>query len=108
MSGALKKRSFALESAMARVAWEASGRVRFNVLLRDLNLSNIDLSDGRRIEVICDELPLFHGRQLAIDIILISSLRCNGAPHPNAADLNRVYLERARRLKESIYPEFEN
>ena len=36
--------------------------------------------DARRIEVIAEGLPAFHGAQLAIDTTLVSPLRADGEP----------------------------
>ena len=64
-AGVLGRRGFALESAVARVCREAGARVSVNVFLRDLDLP-IGAMDQRRIEVIAEGLPVFHGAQLAI------------------------------------------
>ena len=48
--GVLKRRSFPLERAAARVCCEAGARVATDVFLRDLNL-DVPLSDGPLIEV---------------------------------------------------------
>ena len=60
-AGALGRRGFALESAAAQVCWEGGGRVTTNVMVRDLDLPVPDASDGRRLEVVVDGLPLFGG-----------------------------------------------
>ena len=91
---------------MARIVREAGGRVRTNVFLRDMNLAGIRLDDGRRIEVLTDGLPLYHGRQLAIDTTFISALCGNGNPHPLACSVDGICLQRARGRKEATYPEF--
>jgi len=70
-AGVLAKRSFPLESAMARVCREAGARVRTNVMVRDLNLGVARPDDARRIEVVADGLPLFHGAQLAVDATVV-------------------------------------
>ena len=59
--GVLGLRGFALESAVARVCKEASGRVSVNVAVRDLDIGVPDRTDERRLEVVADGLPLFHG-----------------------------------------------
>ena len=67
-TGALGRRGFALESALARVCREAGGRVATNLFVR-----NVDLgipSAG----VVVDGLLLFGG-QLAVDTTLVSALR---------------------------------
>ena len=76
----------------------------FNVLLRDMNV-DVPASDGRRIEVLAQDLPCFSGTQLAIDITLRSPLTSAGEVHPNAADTDGAVLLQARRDKETTYPE---
>ena len=39
---------------------------------RDLDVGEFNGLDGRRVEVIADGLPLWHGAQLAIDTTLVS------------------------------------
>ena len=67
-SGVLGRRGFALESAAARVCREAGARVRTNVFVRDLDLLPQGVPDQRRLEVVAEGLPLFHGAQLAIEL----------------------------------------
>ena len=71
----------------------------FNVLLRDMNV-DVPASDGRRIEVLAQDLPCFSGTQLAIDITLRSPLTSAGEAHPNAADTDGAVLFQARRETE--------
>ena len=70
-AGVLGRRGWALDSVVARVCREAGGRVTTNVMLRDFNMALPDVADGRRLEVVVDELPLFGGVQLAIDTTLV-------------------------------------
>ena len=56
-AGVLGRRGFAMESATARVCREAGGRVTTNVMVRDLDLSDPQAADGRRLEVVVDGLP---------------------------------------------------
>ena len=103
-SGRLLKRGAPIERMWARVCREAGGRVRTNVFLRDMNLPGIAADDGRRIEVVANGLPAYHGRQLAIDACIVSPLRATGRPiarrlRPGLA------LKRARRRKQTTYPE---
>ena len=66
-AGVLERRGFALESAAARMCREAGGRVMTNVLVRELDLSQIDNRlDGRRSEVVADGLEAVGGAQLAM------------------------------------------
>merc|ERR1712139_504800 len=96
---------FALESALTRVCREAGARVRSNQFLRDLNVFGIRGEDQRRIEIIGDGLSLFHGRQLAVDAILVSALNGNGIAHTGAANHDGAMLEVAWKRKERTYPE---
>ena len=63
-----------MESAAARVWRETGACVTENVLVRDLDILAPDAADQRRLEVIADGLPLFHGGQLAIDTTMVSPL----------------------------------
>ena len=65
VAGVLGSRGFALESAAARVCREAGGRVSANVRVQDMDLAAPNQLDNRRIEVVVNGLPLFHGAQLA-------------------------------------------
>ena len=82
---------------------EAGGRV--SVAVRDLNIGVPDVADARRLEVVADGLPLFHGTQMAVDTTLVSVLRRDGTPHPRCANEDGAALEAARRRKEARYPE---
>ena len=66
--------------ALARVCREAGARVARNVRLADMNL-DVPVQDARRIEVVCNGLPLWHGEQLAVDATLVKSPR-PGWPAP--------------------------
>ena len=103
--GVLGRRGFTLESAAARVCREAGARVSENVLVRDLDILAPDAADERRLEVIADGLPLFHGAQLAIDTTMVSPLGRDGAPHPQCANVDGAAMLAARRRKQRRYPE---
>ena len=103
-SGRLRTRAAAPERTLARVLREAGATVRFNCLLREMNVA-VRAEDERRIEVLASGLPLFHGAQLAVDITLRSALACNGEPRPGAARVNGSVCERARADKETKYAE---
>ena len=89
----LGRRGFALESAAGHICRETGGRVTSNVLIRDLDLP-VPATDGRRLEVVVDGLPLFGGCQLAVDTTLVCALHCDGSPHNGAADADGVVLQR--------------
>ena len=76
-----------------------------NIMVRDMDLLPQDHQDGRRLEVVADGLPLFHGAQLAKDTTLVSPLSCDGLPHPRCVREDGAALEAARRRKERTYPE---
>ena len=62
VSGALGRRGFEVEVAVARICREGGARVSTNVLVRDLDLSQVPGVDGRRLEVVaegltCSEAP---------------------------------------------------
>ena len=105
VSGVLGRRGFALESAAARVCREAGGRVTLNVRVNDLDLPPRGAQDQRRLEVVADGVPLFHGAQLAIDTTMVSAVKGDGRPGPLSARVDGAALARARRRKEITYPE---
>ena len=80
--GVLGRRGFALESAAARVCREAGARVSVNQLIQDLDIAAPDAGDNRRLEVVADGLPLFHGA---------------GLPHARCADVDGAATVAARR-----------
>ena len=56
-----------------------------NVFMRDLDLGQPDVVDGRRLEVIVDGLPLHSGAQLAVHTTLVCALHRDGTPVGRAA-----------------------
>ena len=75
-AGVLGTRGAVLERA-ARVCREAGARVATNVLLRDMNV-DVPLTDGRRIEVLANGLPIWQGAQAAVDTTLVSPVTRTG------------------------------
>ena len=102
--GILGSRGFALESAAARVCWEGGGRVATNLFLRDLDVP-VPVTDSRRLEVVCNGLPLFRGAQLALDTTLVSPVCSNGEPRGRSAVEDGAALSSARQRKARICPE---
>ena len=49
-AGVLSRRGFALESILARICREARGRVRTNLMIRDMDIPVPNVHDGRRLE----------------------------------------------------------
>ena len=92
-----------MESAAARVCREAGGRVSANVFVRDLDTALPDRADERRIEVIADGLPLFHGAQLPIDT-LVSPLSRDGAPYARCVNRVELHLPRRDAARNSAIP----
>ena len=104
-AGVLGRRGFAVESATARICREACGIVRVNVFVGDMGFIMPNANDGRRLEVVVDGLPLFGGRQLAVDTTLVGALFADGTARVGAANRDGVALVAARRRKETSYPE---
>ena len=67
-----------------------------NLFVRNTDLGLPRAGDNRRLEVVVYGLPLFNGRQLAVDTTLVSTLRGNGEPRRGAADHDGVALREAR------------
>ena len=104
-AGVLGRRGFALESAPARVCREAGATVSTNIFVRDLDVVAAQAEDQRRIEVIAEGLPVFHGALLAVDTTLVSPLRADGEPHRQCHDTDGAALVAARRRRARTYPE---
>ena len=81
------------------------GRGRFSVNVRVADLDPPGRIDNRKIEVVADGLPLFHGAQLAVDATLVSPIRGDGSARRQCADHDGAALQEARHKKESTYPE---
>ena len=69
-----------------------------------MDLARPDVLDNRRLEIVADGLPLFHGAQLAIDTTVVSVLKRDGTPHTRCADVDGAALQ-ARWRKETTCPE---
>ena len=104
-SGVLSTRAVPLEHAVARVCREAGARVARHVRLADMNL-DVPVADERRIEVVANGLPLWHGSQLAVDATIVSPLTRQGEAHPHAdVQPGRAVTNAARRKRHHTYPE---
>ena len=104
-SGALASRAFPLERVGARVCQEAGARVARNVCPADMNLS-IPVPDARRIEIVCNGLPLWHGAQLAVNTTCVSPVTPSGEPRLGADSQPGLALQQATRRKcRDTYPE---
>ena len=104
-SGVLATRALPLEHAVARVCREAGARVARHVKLADMNL-DVPVADERRIEVVANGLPLWHGSQLALDATIVSPLTRRGEAHPHAdVQPGCAVAAAARRKRCQTYPE---
>ena len=103
-SGRLKRRAKPREVAMARICREAGATVKTHAKPRDMNIG-VAASDERGIEVLAQDLPLWSGMQLAVDVTLRSAISAAGAARPRAAMEDGVVANGARRDKEVAYPE---
>ena len=96
---------FALERAVARVCQEAGTRVARNVRLADMNI-DVPVSDERRIEVVANGLPLWHGSQQAIDATIVSPVTRAGEAQLGAdARPGQALVGAARCKRRQTYPE---
>ena len=85
-------------ASVVRQAAESESTCSSDIIMPNAN-------DGRRLEVVVDGLPLFGGRQLAIDTTLVGALHADGTARVGAANRDGVALLAARRRKEANYPE---
>ena len=76
-----------------------------NIRVQDLDLFPGPRADNRRLEVVADGLPLFHGTQLAVDTTMVSTVRADAAPRRQCAERDGAALDQARRTKERTCPE---
>ena len=90
--------------AGARICREAGARVATSVALRELNL-DVPATDGRRIEVVANGLPLWRGGQIAVDTTLVSPIQRDGSARPGADVRPALALQQARARKLRTYPE---
>ena len=104
-SGRVRRRARPLEKTWAKVFREAGARVQENVLLRDLAVPGIAVTDGRALEIIATGLPLARGVPLAVDATMVSPLHFDGKPWARAAAVAGASLDRATGSKASTYPE---
>ena len=95
------KRGSPAEVCAAKICREGGARVRENQFLRDLN-AEVASIDGRRIEVIANGLPLWGGKQVAIDTTVVSAMTGTGQAR---SDKPGQALQDAKRRKEIKYPE---
>ena len=99
-SGRLRARAVGPERSLAHVCREAGATVRCHAKLRDMNVA-VSAQDERATEVVASGLPIHHGAQLAVDVVLTAQ----GLASPGAAHINGAAALRARRDKELKYQE---
>ena len=105
VSGLLRRRARPLERAWARVFREAGARVVENMFLRDTNLPDIAVTDGRRLEVVALGLSVEQGVPLGCDATLVSPLHADGSVWAGADEECGVALRRGEADKRATYPE---
>ena len=87
---------------------EAGACVLKDRKLRELNLKGLSGKDNRKLEVVDDNLILWHGAELGVDIILVSPVCRDGTAYPRAAAEDEIRLKAARKRKEAKYAELLN
>ena len=75
-----------------------------STFVQDLDLFSRAKSN-RRLEVVADGLPLFHGAQLAVDTTMVSTVQADGAPRRQCPERDGAASDQARRTTEGTYPE---
>ena len=103
-AGVPSRRIFALEAAVAKMCREAEARVVCDALVRDLSLGVLGPGDGRRVEIVANNSPLFGDAQLAVDAELVCVLRRDGRAQPGAGDVDGRALKNSRRRKARVFP----
>ena len=73
-------------------------RVATSVTLRDLNL-DVPATEGQRIEVAANGLPLWQGAQIAVDTTLVCPVRRDGQARPGADARPGLALEQGPSVK---------
>ena len=104
-AGVLVRRAVPVERVVAQICREAGGRVATDVFLRELNLG-LPITDARRLEVVANGLPSFHGAQVAVDVRLVCPIQRDGYPRPGADTEPGLALTQAEERKSRTYPEF--
>ena len=72
-----------------------------NVRLADMNI-DAPVQDARRIEVVCNGLPLWHGAQLAVDATIVSLVGRTREPRAGADAQPAVALDQAAQRKAPV------
>ena len=91
-----------METVTARICREAGGRVKTNVMVRDLDLAKPHVADTRRLQVVVDGLPVFGGGPVG------HRHQYCAHPMPTARREMPMWMVQpsaARRREERTYPE---
>ena len=108
-SGLIKLRATPLGKTLALILREAGARVQDRYPLNKAGIPTIPPTDKRHIEIVVTGLPLHQGKPIAIDVTLISPLKTNGQPHPNATrKAGSTFAAVEKRKKQRQYPELTN
>ena len=62
--------------------------------------------DARRLQVVANGLPSFHGAQVAVDVTLVSPIQRDPCPRPGAEAEPGLAIAQAEERKRRTYPEF--
>ena len=66
---------------------------------------HVPVHDARRIEVVCNGLPFWHGAQVAVDATIVSPIARGRTPQPRAdVVLGTVLRNAAKRERRQTYP----
>ena len=89
-----------------RAAYATARRtIATDVFLRDLNL-RLPITDARRLEVVANGLPSFHGAQVAVDVTLVCPIQRDACPRPGAEAEPGLAISQAEERKRRTYPEY--
>ena len=94
-----------MERIWAKIFREAGARVQENVMLRDICLPGVSVTDCKQIETEATGLPVCSGVQAAVDSTCVGPLRADGRPW-NRADIEpELSIARAEAQKKATYSE---
>ena len=107
-SGVLALRALPLERAIAKVCEETLARLGKNVRLVAMTNPHVPVHDARRVVVVCNGPPSWHGARVAVFATIVSPIARNGTPKPRADFVPGAVLRNAaNRKRRQTYPELE-